>query len=311
MTVTDHNQETPAPPKPLVLITSLMQHAEARKLMESAAVLLTKAEKYQVIPSDADAEVVSEFRARLNQTIKDLDTQRLAATEPHRNLVAKINGEANEKLKPMGEVLTRVDKVLKDYLADKEAKRQAALKAQQEEEARLERERQEAERKAREATEAAQKAAADIAAAQAALTQAGTEEDVKAAAQALEQAQAVQSAAINTAAQSAAQMVQLEQRQEVVSQAVIPAEVGKSIRGSHGSTTGLRDNWVWRIIDTPEQPASESVKLVPEAYLLPPEERLDKKVLTAKAKSLKKASTTDVPGIEFYNDPIPASRTGR
>lgn len=311
--MTDQSQENPAAPAapPRVLYTSIMQHAEARKLMESAAVLLTKAEKFQVIPSDADAEVMAEFRARLNQTIKDLDAARLESTEEHRALVAKLNAEANEKLKPMGEVLTRTDKLLKDYFADKEAKRQAALRAQQEEEARLERERLAAEAKAREANDAAQQAAQVAEAARAAIATAATPEALEQAQKTLEQAQATQQASINTAAQSAAQMVQLEQRQEVVSQAVIPAAIGKSIRGSHGSTTGLRDNWVWRIIDTPEQPASESVKLVPEAYLLPPEERLDKKVLTAKAKSLKKASTTDVPGIEFYNDPVPASRTGR
>lgn len=312
MTVTDQQQENPAPvAPPKVLYTSIMQHAEARKLMESAAVLLIKAEKFQVIPSDADAEVVAEFRARLNQTIKDLDAARLASTEEHRALVAKLNGEANEKLKPMGEVLIRTDKLLKDYFADKEAKRQAALEKQRLEEQRLEKERQDAEAKAREANEAAQKAAADIAAAERDLADARTGDGVEAAREKLEKAQASQQAAINTAAQSAAQMVQLEQRQEIVSQAVIPAPVGKSIRGSHGSTTGLRDNWVWRVIDTPEQPASKSVQLVPEEYLLPPEERLDKKMLSAKAKSLKKASTTAVPGIEFYNDPVPASRTGR
>lgn len=297
---------------PAVLYTSILQHPQARALIESAAVLLAKAEKFQEIPSDADAEVVAEFRGRLNQTIKDLDTQRLAATEEHRKLVAKINGEANEKLTPMGEVLTRVDKLLKAYREKKAAEHVAALRKQQEEEARLERERQEAEAKAREAQEAAQKAAADIAAAQQLATFATTPEAKEAAQETLAQAQAAQQAAISTVAQASSQAIQLEQQQEVVAHAlVLPSAPPRSIRGIHGSTTSQRDNWKWELIDTEAQPAAESIKLVPPEYLVEPVDRLNKSVLNAKAKSVKKESTTAVPGIRIYNDPIESSRTGR
>lgn len=308
--MTTEKNEAPAA-KPLVLYTSIMQHGAARALMESAAVLLVKADKFQVVPSDTDAELMGEFRARLNQTIKDLDKERLAATEEHRKLVAKMNAEADEKLVPMSEVLTRVDKLLKDYRQKKADDAAAQLKAKQQEEARLAQEKAEAERKAREAHEAAQKAAADIAAAQQMATLAATPEAQAEAHKQLEGAQAAQQAAINTAAQQAAQAVQLEQRADVLAGMMIPTAPPKSIKGTYGSTSTQKDNWKWELIDTEGSPASESIKLVPEEYLVEPAARINKSVMNAKAKSVKKESTTAVPGIRIYNDPVESSRAGR
>lgn len=306
---TENNAPAPAA-KPMVIYTSIMQHGAARALMESAAVLLQKAEKFQSVPSDTDAELMGEFRARLNQTMKDLDTQRLAATEEHRKLVAKINAEANERLDPMEEVLKRVDKLLKEYRQKKADEAAAAIKAKQEEEARIAREKADAERKAREANEAAQKAAADAVAAQQALATAATPEAQAEAQKKLEEAKATQESSINVAAQSAAQAVQLEQRADVLAGMMIPT-ASKSIQGTYGSTSTLKDNWKWELIDTPEQPAAASIKLVPEEYLVEPIARINKSVMNAKAKSVKKESTTAVPGIRIYNDPVESSRAGR
>ncbi len=285
-----------------VLYTSLTQNPVTRALMESAAVLLTKAEKFQTIPSDADAEVASEFRARLNQCIKDLDKQRLADTEEHRKLVAKLNAEANEKLVPMNAVLEKTDKVIKAYLTKKDEERRAALQAQQDEEARIDGERVEAEKKAEAARQAAQKAALDVHVTQAALAVAVSPEVRDSLQEQLESAVATQQQAMRVAAVETAVIVQLEQRQDVLASLPALPDASKSIRGSHGSTTGLRDNWVWKLTD---------ISKVPSEYLLPPEERLAKSVLNAKARSIKKASTDAVPGIEIYNDRVTASRVGR
>lgn len=266
------------------IYTHLDQYAPARELVEAAAVLLEKAEKYQVIPSEADVEVVSEFRARLNDTIGKLDEARLSATADARALVATINDEAKAKLDPMRGVLARTDTLLKSYREQQEQKRLAAIREQEAEAKRLAAEKAAAERLAEEARKAAEAAA-----------QTGSDR---------EYAEAIQKAA---EAQQAVAAV--EQRQEVVSQAVVPAPAAKSIRGSHGSSTGFRDHWKWRLINTAEQPASVSVKLVPEQYLLAPEDRIDGKVLNAIASSQK--GKANVPGIEFYNDQIPASRVAR
>jgi hypothetical protein len=255
-----------------VIYTTLAQYEPARELVEAAAVLLEKAEKYQQIPSEADVEVVSEFRARLNETIGKLDSARLKATEEARNTVAAINAEAGTKLEPMRTVLARTDKLLKDYRAAQEAKRLAAIAAQEAEARRLALEKTEAERKEREAREAAAKAT--DAAERARLTE--------------------------EARDAAAQLETATLLQEVVTQAVVPTPAPKSIRGSHGSSTSFRDHWVWRLTD---------ITKVPDAYMLPPEDRLDRKVLNAAAQSKKDKDT--IPGIEIYNDPVPASRSGR
>lgn len=79
--------------------------------------------------------------------------------------------------------------------------------------------------------------------------------------------------------------------------APVVEEVAKSIQGSHGSTTGMRDNWKYRLTD---------IKLVPETYQVAPADRLNKSVLNALARSQK--GKAEVPGIEFYNEPTVASR---
>lgn len=296
--------------RPLVLYTSLEQYAPARELMEAARVLISKAEKFEVvISSDADAELASEYRARLNQTHKDLDAARLKSHEEHRKLVERMNLEANAILVPMKQHLDKVDAQLKAHLKAKEEAHAARIQAQKDEAARVQREKDEADRKAREANEAAQKAARDAEAARLAAANATSEVERKQAEEAAAAAAAAQEAAITTAAQEATKAVQLEQRQDTLANLPAESAPSKSIRGTYGSSTGLRDNWKWRLINTPEQPADVSVKLVPEAYMVAPEDRLDSKVLNALAKSQK--DKAKVPGIEFYNDPTTSSRAGR
>jgi hypothetical protein len=298
--------------RPVVLYTRLEQYAPARELMEAAQVLLSKAAKFEVIlKSDADAALASEFRARLNQTHKDLDAARLKSHEEHRKLVEAMNLQAAQILAPMKALQDKVDVQLKAYLQSQADEHAARVKAQKDEAERVQREKDEAERKAREANAAAQQAAADAEAARLAAAAATSEAERVAAQEALAAATATQEAAITTAAQEATKAVQLDQRQETLAALPVESAPTKSIRGTYGSSTGLRDNWKYRLIVTPTQTAEQSARLVPEEYLVAPEDRLDSKMLNAKAKSLKKATSTAVPGIEFYNDPVSASRAGR
>lgn len=259
---------------PEKLYTKLEQYQPARELVEAAKVLLDRAEKYQAIPTDADAEVFSEFRARLNHTITKLDEERLAATEPLRTVVASMNAEAALTLDPMRVVLKRVDKVFKDYCAERDRRAAAEKAALEAEQRRLEAERVAAERKAEEARRAAAE-------------EADATKRLELVAQANE-AQRVAEAVV--------------ERQEVVTQAVVsaPTETGKSILGSHGSRTGLRENWVWDLTD---------ISQVPDMWLLPPEERLDKRAITSFVKAKKDKS--NIPGITPRNDPITNSRVSR
>lgn len=86
------------------------------------------------------------------------------------------------------------------------------------------------------------------------------------------------------------------------------------IHGSHGSVTGARDNWKYRVVD---------INAVPPHLLIPPEERIAKSIANATVKSLIKgrlAQESDqaaaaratyrdvIPGLEIYNEPHLASR---
>ena len=131
-----------------------------------------------------------------------------------------------------------------------------------EEAERKERERQEQERAAKQAEEDALREAQRIAAETkdtAALTQA--EESVN---------------------QARAKLNQLKTRP-------VAATPAKSIEGALGSKTGIRKIWKYRVAD---------ISLVPEQYLVDPEDRIRKAELNAIAK--KDQDNAFVPGIEFY-----------
>lgn len=79
----------------------------------------------------------------------------------------------------------------------------------------------------------------------------------------------------------------------------VPKVEAKSVDGVLGSSTGLRKVWKYRLTD---------IAKVPEEYLVPPEERLNKGALNKLAKSEQDMAT--VPGIEFYYEDTLSSRAG-
>lgn len=77
----------------------------------------------------------------------------------------------------------------------------------------------------------------------------------------------------------------------------LPPAIVTNITGTAGSKVGTREVWKYRIVD---------IKKVPEQYLVPPEERVNKAVLNALAKSQKE--NAKVKGIEFYAEDTIQSR---
>lgn len=73
----------------------------------------------------------------------------------------------------------------------------------------------------------------------------------------------------------------------------------KSVEGLLGSTTGIRKNWKYRISDFSQ---------VPDEWLIPEDERLDKGKLNTVAK--RDQENAIVPGIEFYYEDALTSRAG-
>jgi len=73
----------------------------------------------------------------------------------------------------------------------------------------------------------------------------------------------------------------------------------KAVQGSLGSQTGMRKNWKYRIADFSK---------VPEDWLIPEADRLDKGKLNTVAK--RDQENAHVPGIEFYYEEALTSRAG-
>lgn len=78
-----------------------------------------------------------------------------------------------------------------------------------------------------------------------------------------------------------------------------PPPVAKSVTGMLGSSTGMRKNWRYKISDFSK---------IPDKYLIPEEERLNKGALNKIAKA--DQANAIVPGITFYADDALTSRPG-
>jgi len=84
---------------------------------------------------------------------------------------------------------------------------------------------------------------------------------------------------------------------ELRTRPVMPT-AAKSVTGMLGSKTGLRKVWKYKIVD---------ISKVPEQFLLPPEERVQKGELNKIAK--RDQETAHVPGVEFYYEDSLSSST--
>lgn len=220
----------------------VMENARAHDLIEAAEVLLERAGKFAVIRDESEAALASEYRARVNQQIKDLDAERLDMGEGLRTTLAKINERFNVPINALKAKLGAVDNALKAYLQEQRVLAEAmARAAREQEEQRLE------------AAVAARRAAVDAG-------------------------------------------LPPPEEPEPLPAVVIP-EVPKMIEGSFGSKVSSREVWKYRIVD---------IKKVPEAFLVPVEDRVNKSALNAMARSMK--GEAKVKGIEFYSEEILQSR---
>jgi hypothetical protein len=236
-----------------------------------------------------------------------MDAERLDMNAGARAAEKAVNDEFTAKTAPMREALKKVDASLQAHLAAKQAEERRAREAEERrlreaEERRLREEieakrradiaRLEAEESARRAAEAAKRAedrGSERAKAEAARAQ-------KAAADAREVAERAERERADQEREAAADREHAEQRALEIASA--PAAIDlRSIGGTFGSKTSQRENWKYRVVD---------IAKVPEQFLVAPDERVQKSVLNALARSQKAAA--QVPGIEFYNDPILASR---
>lgn len=226
----------------------------SRELIEAAGALLERAGKFEVIQSTGDAALAAEFRARVNQQIKDLDAERLDMGAGLRETLAKINAKFNTPIEALKSKLGLVDRAIKVYLDNQRALEQAAIRAREEQEA----QRRRAEEQRQREIEAARKAA-ELA--------------------------------------NLPPPPEPEPLPAVIEPEPIPAFTTNKIGGTFGSKVSTQSNWKYRIVD---------IKKVPEEFLVPVEERVNKAALNAMARSMK--DKAKVKGIEFYAEESLRSR---
>lgn len=221
---------------------TIVETPRAGELIEAAQVLLDRAGKFQVIQSEGDAALAAEFRARVNQQIKDLEAERLDMGKGLRETLEKINTRFKVPIDALKAKLGIVDLALKAYMDTQRALAAAAEKARREAEEQRQREIE--------------------------------------------------------AAREAAEAANLPPPPEPEPLPVVaPVEAPKNIAGSYGSKVSTREVWKYRIVD---------IKKVPEAFLVPVEDRVNKGALNALARSQK--DKAKVKGIEFYCEETLQSR---
>ena len=245
-----------------VILTDPSQSQEVVITLGKMQELEKHLENMPEVATADDASLVSEYRTQLKKQARDLDNERKTMTEPLRSLTTTLNQKFNVHIERAERAAKLCDNLLMPYMREQKRIREeaeAAERARKAEEQRLRQEEEETLRKA-------QQIAAET-----------------------KDATALKAAEAGVSAAKAA----LNQLGTRTSEQIVPS---KSVTGSLGAKTGLREIWKYRVVD---------ISKVPEEYLVDPEDRIRKRELNLIAKSQK--GDAHVPGIEFYSEDILSS----
>lgn len=242
--------------------------AEAAATTRVISALLQKteeAEKTGIANDDGLAAAIS-LRSLIQTQKKDADEQRQRLGKPFREGLEALNAEFKSRIiDPLEGAKKKLDSLILGYQTKKEAEARAEA----------ERQRREAEEKARAEREAAQKALDEAAAKDAA----GDSEGAQAA---LDQA---------AAAEANAEVA------SVAATAPVVVERGpmRGI-GAIGGRASIRTSWVFEL--DPALSPEDAIAKVPAAYLVPPVERLNAKVIRAAISG--ENGLREIPGLRIF-----------
>lgn len=234
-------------------------------LLSDMDMLESKLENMPNVATEEQAELVSEYRAQFRAKHNALDKERLKMTEGSRATTKMVNDKYNQILDRMNRCTQLADNKLMPYMQERERlRREAEQKA-----ADQKREEEAAAKKAKEAEDEANRVAAE--------------------------------------SQDAEELHEAESKVDdardgldALRRTPMPTPtVRKSVTGTLGSSTGMRQNWKYKISDFSK---------IPDEYLIPEEERLNKGALNKLAKG--EQGNAFVPGIEFYAEDALTSRAG-
>ncbi len=257
-------EDTPTTPMPRIY-TAPSQSAVTVNLLSDMDVLESKLENMPDVEDEAQAELVSEYRAQFRAKHIALNKERLKMTEGSRATTAMVNDKYNAILDRMDRCTQLADNKLLPYMQERE---------------RIRRE-EEDKRRRKEAEEAEAKRILEA-------------EEIEANRIASETQDAEALTEANAKVEDARDGLN-----ELLRTPHAPAPSAKSVTGVLGSSTGMRKVWKYKIVDFSK---------VPDEYLIPEEERLNKGALNKMAKG--QQGDAFVPGIEFYSEDALTSRAG-
>ncbi len=236
------------------IFTDPSQSPNTVVILEDMHTLEEKLENMPAVQDEEQAALVSEYRAQFAKKEKALNKERLEMTKPIRELQTKLNQKYNVHIERAKRMVTLAGNLLTPWMLAQQKIREEAERVERER-------REEEERMEREE-------AAAVAEAERVAKETTDAEALKAAEAKVSKAK--------------------ESLNEVSTRRVAPPP-NKSVTGVMGSSTGLRKNWKYRVVNISE---------VPEEYLVAPEDRIHKGKVNAIAK--KYQDTAGIPGIEFY-----------
>lgn len=271
----------------------------SQELVVEVSALLERAPTYRIISNQEQMDQGGECLARLREARGNLEKKRVFMKAPSLEAGARVDA----MFKPGLEALDAMIKVVssgttaymlaeKKRLEDEERARRAIEQKRLDEEAAA---RRKAEAEAREKQDRLKRESERKLQEAADLEAAGKKEQ---AAAALAEAQASEQAAVNVGTQAEA----AGQEAAAITQsaaAVVAAPMNVEVRsiGTLGSKTKLKPVMNYRITD---------IKLVPEQYLIAPEDRLVKALVRANMNA-----NVAIPGIEYFEEFTTSSRASQ
>lgn len=261
--MTEHGQALAATANPIAAI--VRQPIEAKPRADQ---LMTAAGSVPELITDHDTNgMVGDLIKQIRSHVRRLEDERKALTGPIGEGVRRINARFKQVTEPLNEAMKALGGRSTAFL-------------------------QEQDRMARAKEERLRKEQDDAAQAQAlAMERKATE--LKAQAEELDKAGNA-ALAEEKAAEAEHQTAQAEEVLEEGAEGIAPVVVNpKASRGDCGSTTSLRDNWKWELIDKGQ---------VPTKFLIVDEKLLNKLVRQANY------PFREIPGIRIYNEQIAVTR---
>lgn len=237
-------------------VITIDQDPSARDLVERANILAAKVDRYLEIQDEDEASRAQELLDQLKRQKKNIEAKRKELGAPFREGLNNLNAEFKPYVEMIDQEIGRLNPAVTAYMVRKQREEQKAREAE-------EKKRREEERKARERVEAQYKEELENLEAEYEQTK-----DAK-------KKRLIEDEINGLRRQLGMALKKFEEEPDKKPKHHEPTR----LEGVHGSRSTLRTDYVYELVD---------IDKVPEKYLKPPEERLDRSALRKAAREKKK-----------------------